>query len=212
MGKGAGVRLERTRKAILKAAGKLFLREGFLCVSMDEIAEAATVSKQTVYSHFQSKEGLFLEFVQALTGEAGDEILDRVSDPPFDRSLEDYLLDFARQQLNIVLTPELMQLRRLAIGEAGRFPELGIMLHKMGPARSINRLELAFRHFRADNQLAATDLLAAASNFNWLLMGGPTNEAMMLGDDAIPGSAERESHAKECVRVFMAAYSTSKKT
>jgi TetR/AcrR family transcriptional regulator, mexJK operon transcriptional repressor len=212
MGKGTGMRMERTRNAILKAAAQLFLRDGYLCVSMDGIAEAAAVSKQTIYAHFQSKDGLFLEFVQSLTGEAGDEIQDRVSGPPFDRSLKAFLLDFARQQLNIVLTPELMQLRRLAIGEAGRFPELGIMLHKMGPARSINRLELAFQHYRADSQLAAADLHEAASNFNWLMMGGPVNDAMMLGDDAIPGQEKLERHANECVRVFLAAYATSNKT
>ncbi len=206
MAKAELTRMERTRRGILQAAEDLFLAEGFLGVNMDRVAEAAAVSKQTVYAHFQSKEALFLAFVHALTGMAGDKLQQRVSDEPFDRPLDAYLLDFARQQLAIVVTPKLMQLRRLAIGEAYRFPELGQLLHKMGPARSIGRLERAFAHYRRLGQLGPADLHAAAATFNWLVMGAPVNDAMMLGAAAIPGKAALERHAAECVRVFLAAY------
>ena len=204
---GAALRVERTRKAILAAAGKLFLRDSFLRTSMDEVAETASVSKQTVYAHFASKEALFLEFVHALVGAAGDEIRQRLAGPETGWPLADYLADFARHQLAIVLTPELMQLRRLAIAEAGRFPDLGRMLHKMGPARSIELLQAAFRHYAALGQLQLDDPEEAASNFNWLVMGGPVNDAMMLGPEAIPPAARLEAHALECVRIFLAAYS-----
>jgi len=40
------------RDAILEAASKLFLEVGFGAASMDSIASAAQVSKQTVYNHF----------------------------------------------------------------------------------------------------------------------------------------------------------------
>jgi AefR-like transcriptional repressor, C-terminal domain len=98
------------------------------------------------------------------------------------------------------------RLRRLAIGEASRFPEFGLLLHEIGPGRSIGRLEKAFVHYSGLGQLDAKDLREAASNFNWLLMGGPSNDAMLLGMAAIPPEAELLSHANECVRVFLAAY------
>jgi TetR/AcrR family transcriptional repressor of mexJK operon len=47
------------REAIKKAAERLFKCEGFCKTSMDQIAEEAGVSKQTIYSHFGSKECLF---------------------------------------------------------------------------------------------------------------------------------------------------------
>ena len=206
MADGAHARLERTRRTILAAAEELFLKHGLLGISMDQIAEAAVVSKQTVYAHFQSKEALFLEVVNTLTGAAGDQLQVSVADPPIEHKLEVYLLDFARQQLTIVLTPKLMQVRRLVIGELGRFPELGRALYKMGPGRSISRLERVFRHYRDARELVVVDLNEAASNFNWLIMGGPVNDAMMLGDEAIPGRERLEQHAVECVRVFIAAY------
>ena len=59
----------------------------------------------------------------------------RVPDDQPDRPLKSFLLEFAKQQLAVMVTPRLMQLRCLAIGEARRFPELGELLHRMGPAR-----------------------------------------------------------------------------
>lgn len=49
---------EDTRPEILQAAYKLFRRRGFFRVGMDEIAEAAGVTKRTLYNHFDSKDAL----------------------------------------------------------------------------------------------------------------------------------------------------------
>ncbi|WP_245317835.1 TetR/AcrR family transcriptional regulator [Ensifer sp. 1H6] len=141
---------------------------------MDEVAAMAVVSKQTVYAHFGTKEALFLDIVTGMTGVAGDELEEQVADPIDGRPIEDFLLDFAEQQLAIVMTPRLMQLRRLVIGEAERFPELGKRLHAKGPRRSIDRLRKALAHYREAGDVEAQDLRAAASFFNWLVMGEPS--------------------------------------
>lgn len=49
---------EATRGKILDAAYKLFRRQGYTRVSIDEIAAAAKVTKKTLYYHFQSKDAL----------------------------------------------------------------------------------------------------------------------------------------------------------
>jgi AcrR family transcriptional regulator len=49
---------ELTRKRILDAAYALFRRRGYSRVSMDEIAAATTVTKRTLYYHFESKDRL----------------------------------------------------------------------------------------------------------------------------------------------------------
>ena len=71
-------RSARKRKAILEAARTLFLRNGYRGTSMDEIAAAAAVSKQTVYKHFADKESLFSEIVTSTVKEAGDTVDDEV--------------------------------------------------------------------------------------------------------------------------------------
>ena len=74
MSNGAETRLRRTRARIIDAAEEVFPEHGFLGASMDAVAERASVSKQTVYAHFNNKEALFLEVVQSMTTEAASEI------------------------------------------------------------------------------------------------------------------------------------------
>ena len=65
-------RSDRKRRAILEAATARFLRNGYAGTSMDEIAAAAAVSKQTVYKHFDDKERLFREIVTTTVDEISD--------------------------------------------------------------------------------------------------------------------------------------------
>ena len=57
----------RTRHELLRAASRLFLRNGFVATSLSDIAEEAGLTKGAVYSNFESKEDLFLALL------AGDE-------------------------------------------------------------------------------------------------------------------------------------------
>lgn len=53
-----------TRDRILEAAGKLFYVEGLRTISMDGIAEAAGVTKRTLYYHFRSKDDLIAAWLE----------------------------------------------------------------------------------------------------------------------------------------------------
>jgi TetR/AcrR family transcriptional regulator, mexJK operon transcriptional repressor len=199
-------RSARKRRAILDAATEIFLRDGYLGTNMDEIAAASEVSKQTVYKHFVSKEALFIEIVGSMTDGAGDIVRQDVAELDDGGDVEAYLVDYAHRQLTGVLTPRLMQLRRLVIGEVSRFPELAKVLYDRGPRRAIAALAAAFERLAARRLLAIDDPQVAASQFNWLIMSAPLNQAMLLGDAAIPRPAELRSHARESVRLFLAAY------
>ena len=52
---------EPTRKRILEAAYRLFRRQGYSRVTMDEIASAARLTKRTLYHHFESKDRLLAD-------------------------------------------------------------------------------------------------------------------------------------------------------
>ncbi|GLW02454.1 TetR/AcrR family transcriptional regulator [Streptomyces lavendulae] len=52
---------QRTRQTIFEAALRLFLSRGFDDVSIVEIAEAAEVSKRTLFTYFPTKEDLVLQ-------------------------------------------------------------------------------------------------------------------------------------------------------
>lgn len=199
-------RSARKRQAILDAATEVFLKRGYLGANMDDIAALSAVSKQTVYKHFASKEALFVEIVSSMTNEAGDRVLNEISEPGNGDDSTEYLRDYAYRQLTVVLTPRLMQLRRLVIGEVSRFPDPAKVLYERGPMRALAELAGSFERLAERGLLEIDEAMIAASHFNWLVMSAPLNQAMLLGDDAIPGEAERRRHAEEGVRVFLAAY------
>ncbi|TYL52937.1 TetR/AcrR family transcriptional regulator [Agromyces mariniharenae] len=199
-------RTERKHRAILEAAEEMFLASGYLGTNMDELAARSQVSKQTVYKHFGSKEALFVELVTSMTDAAGDRVHRDALDPAGVVDVRAYLEAYADRQLEIVMTPRLLQLRRLVIGEVGRFPELAEALHDRGPKRAIESLAAVFAQLDASGRLTVDDPLVAATHFNWLVMGEPVNRAMLLGEGSIPEPAQRRRHVADAVRVFLAAY------
>jgi TetR/AcrR family transcriptional regulator, regulator of autoinduction and epiphytic fitness len=52
------------RRRLLEAALTTFMRFGYRKTSMEEVARAAQVSRQALYLHFSTKEGLFTEAVR----------------------------------------------------------------------------------------------------------------------------------------------------
>jgi TetR/AcrR family transcriptional regulator, mexJK operon transcriptional repressor len=201
-------RSTRKRRAILEAATTVFLRNGYLGTSMDEIASLAGVSKQTVYKHFADKERLFSEIVTATVDEIADPNYDEVRNLSETGDVERDLRDFARRQLCAVMEPRLLQLRRLVIGEAGRFPQLGRLFYERGPGRTIDALARMFEGLASRGVLELDDPRLAAAHFNWLVMSIPLNQAMLLGQDEPATAAELKRYADAGVRTFLAAYRT----
>ena len=148
---------------------------------MDEIAALAVVSKQTVYKHFADKQRLFIEIVTTAVNEVSDTVAEEVLALQRSERLEEDLRRLAATLLTRVMEPRLLALRRLVIGEAGRFPELGRAFYERGPGRTIAALAVVFEALAARGTLALDDPRAAAGHFNWLIMSAPINRAMLLG-------------------------------
>ena len=136
-------RSARKRRAITEAATTLFLRQGYQGTSMDEIAALAQVSKQTVYKHFADKERLFSDIMLGVTARA-EEFIQAV--PACSRTPTTWSRPcgaLARRYIAAVMQPQVLQLRRLVIAEAGRFPELARTYYERAPERVIAALATA---------------------------------------------------------------------
>jgi AcrR family transcriptional regulator len=57
------------RAQLIAVALELFARRGYRATTMDDIAEAAGVTKPLVYQHFSSKRALYLELVDSIAHE-----------------------------------------------------------------------------------------------------------------------------------------------
>ena len=194
------------RRAILAAAEQAFLAARYDSVTMDEIAELSQVSKQTVYAHFGTKDQLFVELVTAMTRAAGDAVLAESVVPETRAQVAATLERVLGHQLAVVLSPRLVRLRRLVIGEVSRFPDLAGAVFEHGPRRAIATLEALLRELDARGWVLVPDPAMAAEQLNWLVMGAPTNAAMFLGDDVAPGAVEQQAHVRNAVATFLAAY------
>ena len=194
------------RRAILAAAEDAFLAARYDSVTMDEIAEASQVSKQTVYAHFGTKDQLFVELVTAMTREAGDEVAAESALPETCDQVISTLESRLGHQLAVVLSPRLVRLRRLVISEVPRFPDLARAVFEQGPRRAVITLEALLRELDGRGWVRVPDPAMAAEQLNWLVMGAPTNAAMFLGDDVAPTPAEQQVHVRHAVAAFLAAY------
>jgi TetR/AcrR family transcriptional regulator, mexJK operon transcriptional repressor len=208
------VELSRTdskRAAITEAATTLFLRDGYRGASMEEIATAAGVSKQTVYKQFAHKQQLFSHVVTTLVNEASDPVHEAVQEVNVAGDVREELSTIARRQLELVLRPALMQLRRLVIAETVHFPELGKVFFDQGPRRTIDALADALGGLAQRGALQIDDPKLAATHFNWLLMGEVLNRAMLLGLDQPPPPRELDRWATTAVDTFLAAFSSPRR-
>ncbi len=196
----------RKRESMLAAAQEQFLAQGYEAVTMDSIARASGVAKQTLYSHFGGKEGLFLELVGSQTRAASVRVLGEAPAIPPGVGAGAVLAPILEQQLATVLDPGLLALRRLVIGLLPQFPDLARELHQHGPQRAMDSLAEVLRRLDEAGALRVDDPATAASQLNWLVMGEPVNRAMLLGDDeALPGT-DAATHVARALDVFLAAY------
>jgi TetR/AcrR family transcriptional repressor of mexJK operon len=201
-------RSARKRRAIVEAATATFLENGYLGTSMDQIASVARVSKPTVYQHFGSKEQLFITIILGTVDQLLDELFHGVAPTLEDTDdLEADLRDLARRLVKLVMRPRTMQLRRLVIGEAGRFPELGRTWYERGPGRLNAALAPCLQQLADRGRLIhLDDPLLAANHFSWLVLSTPQNRVLFCGDDECFTDAELEQFADSGVTAFLSGY------
>jgi TetR/AcrR family transcriptional regulator, mexJK operon transcriptional repressor len=195
------------RRAVLEAARLLFLERGFAGTSMDDVAGAAGVSKQTVYAHFSDKHRLFTELIETDVGQLDVAQHPLVAGMPDSDDIERDLRAYARFHLSVVMQPHLLRMRRMLIGEAERFPELARAWFANGPQMSVALFASWFTALDNRGLLRVPDPVLAGEHYNWLILSTPLNRAMSEPlDRSLYTQRQLNHYADEAVRVFLAAY------
>lgn len=110
---------QRTHTAISEAAIALFLEHGFTQVSVAQVAEAAEVSKRTLFAYFPTKEDLVVHRLADHTTEAARVVRARPADTPPLTALREHFLRGLRERDPITGLndrPEVRALHRMILG------------------------------------------------------------------------------------------------
>ncbi len=175
-------------EAILAGGMQEFLAHGYAGTSMDRIATAAGVSKATVYSHFQDKEGLFTALIEQLVQgkfrslfEPSPENL-QLEPRIFLRELANRFLDMSANE------PGFLNFMRLIIGESGRFPQLARAFVRNIERNSFGMLQ---QYLAACPQLKLADPEATARIFIGAVVHFLIVQEMLHGKDIVPMERDR---------------------
>ena len=196
---------EAKRDAILEAARKVFMEVGFGTASMDTIATEAKVSKQTVYNHFGSKEELFAAMIRYWV----DQKLTVFSETAKLGRPEDTLRAMAHQFLDHGSAEQRVSMYRILMGESSRFPELGQIFYKSGPAvvRKFLADYLAEQHKRG--VLHVDDPVLATEQFFGMLNG--CQFKAQLGIEKLPNKQAIDAYIDHAVMIWIRALAPQKR-
>jgi AcrR family transcriptional regulator len=191
------------RCAIIAAATAVFVRDGFTGASIDAIAEAAGVSRQTIYNQIGDKEKLFAEVVRGITERSSAVMISTLAtfpDEPVDVAGE--LVEFAvRLSRNCICDTDGRTLRKLIENEGGRYPELFATWKDYGPGKNWPAISARFARLAQAGALELDDPDLAARQFMALINADLPNEP---GDK--PNDEQLQRAARNGVKTFLRAY------
>ena len=190
------------RQAFVDAARETFFSRGYGDTTMSSIAAAVGGSKTTLWTYFPSKQDIFAAVVDDLVENYGT-ALDVPLDP--EMPLADALRRFGNAMMGIVMSPPIVALQRLVIGEAGRFPELGRLLYERGPKRGKDKLAGHLAFVMANNRMRKGDPERAARQFTYLCQSG-CHQPHMLGLTPAPDAAAIANDVEAAIDTFIRAW------
>jgi AcrR family transcriptional regulator len=161
-------RLAARRAAFLSAAREVFQQKGYAEATLDDVIARSGGSRQTLYSLFGGKQGLF----EALVTETCWSIFGKLTPERLASQSPDLVLtEVGVRYLEIVLSPQVLNLTRLVVAEASRIPEIADTYWRLGPGRSRAFLTEFFERQIERGLLEMADSRKAADHFLEMLSG-----------------------------------------
>jgi AcrR family transcriptional regulator len=174
---------------------------------MDEIAAMARAGKSTIYARYSDKEALFAAVVMRNVATAIERV-ERIV--PAGTTIEERLVNASAALLHWALASEAIDMMRVGISEARRFPDLAISVHRMARQRAEETIRRvlgdvaqsgerdAFPAFRSEQLTATTHLFVNLVVLPLLLRA-------LFGEKRKSLEAEIEPHVARNVAFFLAA-------
>ncbi len=196
-GRPTSTEAARLTERLRRAAVDTFLEYGYDGTTMETVAQAAGITKSTLYSRYPDKRTLFLAVsAWALTRQERDE---RVQEPLPD-DLAEALTVIARAVLARSVDPDIVRLSRMAIAESPRFPEFAANSQAVTWSPRIRVImELLRRHERAGT-VGVGDVGLAAEQFFAMVGAAP---AWLAAYGIYRTPEVEEAHLRHAVELFL---------
>jgi len=190
------------RQQITQAATQLFLEHNFNAVSMDKIAQAAPVSKATLYKYFDSKHDLLVAVVDELCQTLTQTIDTLPVDPD---KVEIHLKQIALSFMDLIYSQEGLAIYRLIIAECHASPELGELIYQSGPKNSLIQLE---DYLQSLNNLPLFTIHHPdfAANAFFGLLKGELHFQCLLNITPPPSSVDKQTYINKIIPLYMQGF------
>ena len=197
---GEGEEPTERSKEIVRVAGDLFLARGFEGVSLETIVAKTGGSFRDLYRKFGSKEELFLRVLSDLCDEVIAPLHAIERNLEVELPLEQVLSSIGKQVLATLLSPKLLELHRLILSEAKRFPALGNRWYETGPNTANRVLAAVLKRYSQAGLLQTADPCILAAIFLDSLIN--SLQLRKLTGLVVP-QADIDQRVQLCVQIFL---------
>ncbi len=194
---------EKRRREIATVAELVFFENGFSDTTMQMIAARAGASKETLYRHFGSKEGLFAEIVETRAKNFLAGIEQNFERPG---SVGDVLRDLGLRMLDAMVEPVAISLCRTVVSEMPRNPGLGRIFYAGGPERVRRRLADFLAAARERGELTCPDPAVAARVFLGAIYSEYHLMRLVLETPPAVPRTQIKAHVDEIVAMMLQHY------
>lgn len=197
-------RAELRRAAFLQAARDVFLEYGYEAANMAEIVKRAGGSLSTLYSQFGGKKGLFEAMIDARVNDLTAQMhIELAAHAPLKEGLRRIGETFLLKQTQ----PESLDVFRLMVAQARKFPEAAELWSKRAPEAVRKALAeyLADRAEAGEIKISNPDL-AAAVFFD--LVRSRIQFRALLMPSYVPTEAEIRETVDRAIKVFLGGIET----
>lgn len=192
------------RNEILDAAIEILIERGYRETTMLAVAKRANASKETLYSWFGDKTGLFEAVIQRNAERLQQEIAPFLSGAG---GVGAFLTDFGVGLLNLLLSESGLAINRAAISEASRDLSLSRALERSGRGATFPLVIDTLRRYEAEGALNMDDPVDAGEMFLGLLTRDLQVRAL-LGLQTGLDPSEIRRRAEQATEAFLRVYGT----
>ncbi len=193
------------RQAILATAYRLFREQGFDHTSIAAITAEVGGSKATIYSHFPSKEELFVECVMTAIENYMSGTLKHLDAAGADPAPA--LVKFGVSVLRFICSAEQIEVRRLVIAEAARSGAGRLFFHKLAALRA--QVSAFLSRCMSSGALRCDDPDLAADHLGAMLEAEVLEPLLLHAREDSPDEEEIARAAERAVGAFLRAYAPS---